>query len=85
MRRTNIYLDEEQTASLDRLAEQEGVSRAEVIRQMIGRALTGVDTSVAADLAAIEESFAVAPDCEFSARGPNGRDEHLARTWRREP
>lgn len=28
MGRTNIYLDDEQTASLDRLAEQPGVSRA---------------------------------------------------------
>ncbi|WP_156087172.1 CopG family transcriptional regulator, partial [Mycobacterium tuberculosis] len=28
MKRTNIYLDEEQTASLDKLAAQEGVSRA---------------------------------------------------------
>ena len=31
MMRTNIYLEEEQMASLDRLAEQEGVSRAELI------------------------------------------------------
>jgi hypothetical protein len=31
MRRTNIYLEEEQMASLDRLAEQEGLPRAELI------------------------------------------------------
>lgn len=84
MRRTNIYLDEEQTASLDRLAEQEGVSRAAVIRRLIERALTGSDASTTADLAAIEESFAVMPDFEFPARGPSDREEHLGRTWRRE-
>jgi predicted DNA-binding protein len=82
MRRTNIYLDDEQTVSLDRLAQQEGVSRAEVIRRLIERALTGVDTSVTADLAAIEESFAVMPDLELPARGPSDREDHLTRTWR---
>lgn len=39
MKRTNIYLDEEQTASLDKLAAQEGVSRAELIRLLLNRAL----------------------------------------------
>ncbi|RZH97134.1 CopG family transcriptional regulator, partial [Staphylococcus condimenti] len=38
MKRTNIYLDEEQTASLDKLAAQEGVSRAELIRLLLNRA-----------------------------------------------
>jgi len=84
MRRTNIYLDEEQTASLDRLAEQEGISRAELIRRLIDRALTGDDASRAADIAAIEHSFGTFRDLEYASRGPGDREEHLDRIWRRE-
>lgn len=83
MKRTNIYLDEEQTVSLDRLAKQEGLSRAELIRRLIDRALTGADASRGADLAAIEDSFGAARDFEAHSRGPGDREEHLARTWRR--
>ena len=56
MKRTNIYLDEEQTESLDRLAEQEGVSRAELIRRLIDGALTGSDASRGEDLAVVVEA-----------------------------
>jgi len=84
MRRTNIYLDEEQTASLDRLAEQEGISRAELIRRLIDRALTGDDASRAADLAAIEDSFGTVRDLESASRRAGDREEHLARIWLRE-
>jgi metal-responsive CopG/Arc/MetJ family transcriptional regulator len=84
MRRTNIYLDEEQTATLDRLAEQEGISRAELIRRLIDRALTGDDASRAADLAAIEDSFGTVRDLESASRRADDREEHLARIWRRE-
>jgi hypothetical protein len=83
MRRTNIYLDEEQTASLDRLAEQEGVSRAELIRRLIDRALTGDDASRAADIAAIEDSFGTVSDLESTSRRAGDREEHLARIWSR--
>jgi metal-responsive CopG/Arc/MetJ family transcriptional regulator len=41
MKRTNIYLAEGQAAALDRVAEAEGVSRAELIRELIDRALGG--------------------------------------------
>jgi hypothetical protein len=81
MKRTNIYLDEEQTASLDRLAEQEGVSRAELIRRLIDGALTGSDASRGADIAAIEDSFGCALEFEAPVRGPGERERHLARTW----
>ena len=37
MQRTNIYLDERQVEALDRLAQTEGVSRAEVIRRLLDR------------------------------------------------
>lgn len=84
MRRTNIYLDEAQTASLDQLAEQEGISRAELIRRLIDRALTGDDVSRAADLAAIEDSFGTVRDLDSTSRGAGEREEHLARIWRRD-
>jgi Ribbon-helix-helix protein, copG family len=83
MRRTNIYLDEEQTAALDRLAKQEGVSRAELIRQLLDRVLANADDSLASDLHAIEDSFGALRDIDMPARGHGGREEHLARIWRR--
>ena len=82
IRRTNIYLDEQQTASLDRLAQQQGVSRAELIRQLLSRALAGADDTVASDLQAIEDSFGALRDIEAPERGPGDREEHLARVWR---
>jgi hypothetical protein len=82
MRRTNIYLDEEQTASLDRLAEQEGVSRAELIRQLLNRALAGAGDNLASDLKAIEDSFGALPDLDVPGRFPGDREEHLGRMWR---
>ena len=85
MKRTNIYLDERQTAHLDRLAEQEGVSRAQVIRRLIDRALAGADASHTADLAAIEAAFGAVADIEPATRGPGEREKHLAATWRRRP
>jgi hypothetical protein len=82
MKRTNIYLDEVQTASLDSLAAQEGVSRAEIIRQLLNRALTGADDNLAADLQAIDDSFGAARELDLPVRGPGGREEHLAQAWR---
>ncbi|OBF81536.1 antitoxin [Mycobacterium sp. 852002-51163_SCH5372311] len=83
MKRTNIYLDEEQTAALDRLAVQEGVSRAEVIRQLLDRALSSSEASLASDLHAIEHSFGALRDVDVTVRGRGGREEHLARIWGR--
>ncbi len=81
MKRTNIYLDSDQTAALDRLASEEGVSRAEVIRRLLGRALSSQDDDLAADLAAIEESFGVLHDVDIASRRAGDREEHLARMW----
>ena len=83
MKRTNIYLDEEQAASLDRLADQEGVSRAEIIRRLLDRALSGDDTSRAEDLAALTESFGSVRDVLPPSRGRTDREKHLAEVWRR--
>lgn len=82
MRRTNIYLAEEQAASLDRLAKQEGVSRAELIRQLLNRALTNADDNLGSDLKAIDESFGVLRDLDVQERRPGAREEHLGRMWR---
>ena len=41
MKRTNIYLAEGQAAALDRVAQAAGVSRAELIRELIDRAIGG--------------------------------------------
>lgn len=84
MKRTNIYLDEEQTVTLDRLAEQQGVSRAELIRQLLDRALNSTDDDLASDLKAIADSFgALRDDIELPDRRPGSREEHLAEIWRR--
>jgi len=83
MRRTNIYLGEEQTAALDRLAKQEGISRAELIRQLLDRVLANADDSLAADLCAIDDSFGALADIDVPARGHGAREEHLGRIWRR--
>ena len=82
MRRTNIYLDEEQTAALDRLAAQQGISRAELIRQLLDRVLVDEDASLVSDLQAIDDSFGAMRDIDVHARGEDGRGEHLVRMWR---
>lgn len=81
MTRTNIYLEERQTAILDRIADEEGVSRAEVIRRLIDRALAGRDDDLTTDLAAIDESFGVLGELDVPARGANDREAHLSRMW----
>jgi Arc/MetJ-type ribon-helix-helix transcriptional regulator len=81
MKRTNIYLGDEQTEQLDRIAAEEGVSRAEIIRRLIDRALAGGQDDLAADLAAIDDSFGALRDIDQPVRVKDERDEHLARMW----
>jgi hypothetical protein len=58
MKRTTIYLAEGQAAALDRIAQAKGVSRAELIRELIDRAIgRHSGTNLVADLAAIDGSF----------------------------
>jgi len=78
MKRTNIYLADGQAEALDRVAEAEGLSRAELIRGLIDRAIgsqPGVD--VTADLAAINGSFGVLAGQEAFSRGPDERMGYL--------
>lgn len=81
MKRTNIYLDEAQTASLDKLAGQQGISRAELIRQLLDRALSNTDDDLASDLMAIHNSFGALRDADAPDRSPGAREEHLDRMW----
>ncbi|HEY2315042.1 MAG TPA: CopG family transcriptional regulator [Streptosporangiaceae bacterium] len=79
MRRTNIYLGEEQSAAVEDVARARGISRAELIRQLIDSGLSGTGSAdLEADLSAIAESFGTVADSEdFIARGPDDRARHL--------
>lgn len=76
MQRTNIYLEDAQTASLDRLAAEQGISRAELIRRMLDRALAG-ESDREADLARIDFAFGGAVEIEMPARGRSARSRML--------
>ena len=85
MQRTNIYLAERQTEALDRIAADEGISRAEVIRRLLDRALAGGDDDVRNDLAAIDSSFGLlanlgADELELD-RDDGDRGRHLSQVW----
>ena len=78
MKRTNIYLADGQAEALDRVAEAEGVSRAELIRGLIDRAIGGQPgADLAADLAAIEGSFGVLAGEDAFSRGRDERMNYL--------
>ena len=85
MQRTNIYLGESQSAALDELARSQGISRAELIRQLIDAGLGSAGTAdVDADLSAIRESFGVLSDEDVPlGREPDERARHLERVARR--
>ena len=81
MKRTNIYLAEAQSAALDQVAHAQGISRAELIRQLIDTGISAAGAAdLDADLAAIRESFGVLRDEEIPlGRGPDDRARHLDR------
>jgi hypothetical protein len=80
MKRTNIYLAEGQAAALDRVAEAAGVSRAEVIRELIDRAIGGhPGADLAADVAAITGSFGVLAGQDAFSRTRDERMDYLDR------
>lgn len=83
MRRTNIYLADEQCSALDELARSTGKSRAEIIRQIVDQAIASDQQDLDADLLAIEESFgALADDGVIFERGSDERMRHLDRIAR---
>jgi hypothetical protein len=80
MKRTNIYLAEGQVAALDRAAEAEGVSRAELIRELIDRAIGGhPGADLTADLVAIDASFGILAEQEEFSRARDQRMDYLDR------
>ena len=80
MKRTNIYLAEGQAAALDLAAEAEGVSRPELIRELIDRAIGGhPGADLAADLAAINNSFGILAGQEEFSRARDKRMDYLDR------
>lgn len=80
MNRTNIYLTDEQREQLDARAHAIGVSRAELIRQVLDQALAGESDQVATDLAAIKESFGALGGGALTVdRGDGARRAHLER------
>ena len=85
MRRTNIYLDENQARSLDETSRAQGVTRAALIRRLIDRGLGRGDAmDLEGDLAAIEASFGMLTgDEEFLGRSPDDRARHLDEVGRR--
>jgi len=85
MKRTNIYLAEAQSAALAEASRARGVSRAELIRELIDSGISGTGSvDLDADLAAIDDAFGVlANSDEFIARGPDARARHLGRVARR--
>lgn len=84
MHRTNIFLEERQTAALDELAREGGVSRAAVIRRLIDQALAGATDSTAADLVTIQLTFDTARMDDSFDRAPDARAAHLESLWARQ-
>lgn len=77
MQRTNIYLEDRQTTALDRLAAEEGISRAELIRRILDRALQGHDGDREADLARLDFAFSGEVEIELPVRDVGARERHL--------
>lgn len=85
MRRTNIYLTDEQRAALAARAAAENTSAAELIRRLIDQALVGTGDDLAGDLAAIDASFGALRDDEMDIdvdRADGQRGAHLRRISR---
>jgi hypothetical protein len=83
--RTNIYLETRQAAALDAVANAQGISRAELVRQLIDRGIGGTELDQEADLAAIEASFGAlrgVDDFVAPVREPDDRARHLNRIAR---
>lgn len=81
MRRTNIYLADDQCSTLDGLARSSRISRAELIRRLIDQAIASELHDTESDVMAIEESFgALADDAVAFDRGVDGRMRYLEGT-----
>jgi hypothetical protein len=79
--RTNIYLEARQAAALDEAADSRGISRAELVRQLIDNGIgAAASVDLEADLAAIDDSFGALSGVntfQALARKPDDRSRHL--------
>lgn len=85
MRRTNIYLTDEQRAALAARAAAEGTSAAELVRRLVDQALLGASDDLTDDLAAIDASFGALGEDELDVdvdRVDGQRGVHLRRIGR---
>jgi hypothetical protein len=90
MHRTNIYLDEAQSAALGARARAQGISRAELVRRLVGRGLDeAAHGDLEVDLAAINDAFGTLPSGgpdeqpPLPERGLDERARNLERMARR--
>lgn len=74
-----MYLEEAQTAALDDVAYEQGISRAELVRRLVDRGIENTPVDREADLAAIADSFGVLAADDIPVRAPDQREDHLAR------
>ena len=92
MRRTQIYIDEDQATELARRARARGVTSSHVIREAIERYLVGEEDE-AAELArqrtALRDAFGSVPSLpdgrayvDELRKGDRARDERLEGRWR---
>jgi hypothetical protein len=75
--RPNICLEDRQSAALDRLAAEQGISRAELIRRILDRALFGHDDHAQADLARMEYAFEAVVELDVAGRQPGDPEQHV--------
>lgn len=84
MNRTNIYLPDGLRSRLDQRAESAGVSRAEIIRQLLEQALSAEEGDLESDIDALELSFGILTDWEApTSRTDDARMRYLDRVGRR--
>ena len=81
MRRTNIYLDEATITHLDRLANAQGSSRAEIVRRMVHVGLANHDRDEQHDLRELDRTFGIARGIQFHRQGESAREAHLDEMW----
>lgn len=74
VRRTNIYLSDEEQAALDARAAVEGSNRSDVLRTILDGALNLADTDVSVDAALAEAANEIA----VTARALSGGDADLS-------
>ena len=61
MKRTQIYISEEQDRRIARRAADAGASKAEIIRRLLDRGL-GIDDGAEVRLRAVDETFGILPE-----------------------